>query len=115
MELNFILENWKAVVAIILGPIISFFAGKTQQEAQIQRAQAENKNAEIGNVENIIEVYQKSLDDLKVRFEERVLELTADVERMNTLNAELRKAVSSQEKYIKKLKNKLAEYEGLGT
>ena len=110
--IDLITEHWDKVVAGI-GAVAAFFAGRKQKQIAIKKSKAELEGVEVKGVAQNVELYQALIDDLSKRFQSRVDELEDDLERIKSLNEELRKAISDQEVYIKKLKRKIQEYEEL--
>lgn len=110
--MNYILENWDKIF-MVLGPIASFLLGKELKKLQVKKASAEVEESQLNNISSNFKVYQDLINDLEVRFKNRISDLELDLDKMKTLNSELRKAISNQEKYIKKLQAKLEEYEKL--
>lgn len=110
--MEFFVKYWEVLFAI-LSPIAAWVVGRRRKEAQLKKEQAEAKELELGSVSSNFKIYQDVINDLEVRFKKRIEELEADLERMKTLNEELRKMLSGQEKYIKRLTAKVEKYEKL--
>ena len=113
---KFIGTNWELISGIIFtifGPVIAWVVGRKRKEAQLIREQAEAKDVQLGTISTNFKMYQQLIDDLELRFKRRIEELEEDLDKMKTLNTELRKAISNQEKYIQKLKERLRNYEKL--
>lgn len=110
---DFILKNWEAISISIAGPILTWFASRKIQAAQLKQTNAEADVAELKGIESNFDLYQKLIDDLNTRFQTRVSELEDDLERMKVINEEMRRVISDQEEYILQLKQKIETYEGL--
>jgi vacuolar-type H+-ATPase subunit I/STV1 len=110
---NFLIENWQAIIGII-GIAGAWFGGKKHLlNNQVRQTQAEVTGTNIENVTATLEVYKGALDDLEIRFKNRIADLEDDLEKMQVLNNELRKVIAGNERYIKKLQSKLEKYEKL--
>lgn len=108
-------ENWKFVLTVIILPLVTWFAGRKHlMYSNIKKSQAEVTEAELGNITSNFKVYQDLINDLERRFKVRIQELEEDIAKIKLLNEELRKQISSQEKYIKKQQEKIDNYEKLG-
>jgi uncharacterized coiled-coil protein SlyX len=111
--MNYIIEHWETI-ALIVTPILAWFAGdKKIFKNKVELSNEEVKSAELNNITVNFKVYQDLITDLENRFKNRIFELEEDLNKMKILNEELRKAIGNQEKYIKKLQNKLEDYEKL--
>jgi uncharacterized membrane protein YhiD involved in acid resistance len=108
---EFIIENWEAILVPVTGLVVWIFSKRHFQKLQLESDQIDNNTKNLGNVTANFEVYQKLIDDLEVRFKNRIEELEKDLDKMKTLNNELRSAVARQERYINKLLIKLDSYE----
>lgn len=110
--MKLLLDNWEILLAIG-GPILAWIGGRSRMRAQLKKAEAEAKDVELGTISSNFKVYQDLINDLEDRFKRRIEELEEDLGKMKTLNTELRKAISNQERYIERLKEKLKSYEEL--
>ena len=111
---EFLIQNWAIIVTLIIVPVLSWFGGRKHLlSSQIDQSQAQVTSTNIDNVTATLEVYKDALDDLEVRFKNRIADLESDLDRMSVLNTELRKVISGNEKFIKRLQNKLDKYEKL--
>lgn len=110
--MRFIIENMH-----IIAPIVSGVLGWTGSYGLRKvKLKGENNNVIGGEIDLLsqnFKVYQELINDLENRFKMRITELEEDLERIVSLNRELRNALSTQERYIKKLKLKLKSYEEL--
>jgi len=110
---EFLISNWQAIAGIV-GVTGAWFGGKKHLlNSQVKQSQAEVTGANIDNVTATLDVYKRALDDLEVRFKKRIQELTEDLEILSIQNTELRKVISDNEKYIKRLIIKLKDDEKL--
>lgn len=110
---KFIVDNIQWLVTVI-GITVAWFVGDQKilkNKAKLSEEQVDS--AKLGNITANFKVYQDLINDLEDRFKKRIDELEIDLEKMKTLNQELRRAISNQEKYIKKLQEKLDSYEKL--
>lgn len=111
--MKFVIENFQTLFLPLITLIGGWIGSKELQKYKNKQAKSEATNSELNNISRNFEVYQTLIDDLENRFKSRITELEEDLEKVKTLNEELRKTISNYEKYIKKLKLKLAEYEEL--
>lgn len=109
--IKFLADNWEAFLTPITGIVTYFFTKRKFQKRELAKQDAGVTGANLANVSANFEVYQNLINDLEARFKKRVEELEIDLEKMKTLNEELRSAVARQEKYINKLLTKLEKYE----
>jgi len=109
---EFLFNNWQAIAGILGGISLWFGGRKHLLKSQVQQSQAEVTGANIDNVTATLDVYKSALDDLELRYKKRMLELQEDLEIMKTQSEDLKKVIAGNEKYIKKLRMKLDEYEG---
>lgn len=109
--MNFIIENWGYILSSILIPIATWIGGRKLQAIAYKKSNEELKANQLDNLASNFSVYQNLINDLETRFKNRIGELEEDIERMKILNQELRKVVSDQERYIKKLRIKIADHE----
>lgn len=109
---QFLLEHWNSILAV-LGPITAWIAGRKMQKIQIKKEEAESDISQIRVLAENLKMYQELLDDAEARFKAVRIELENELAEMKILNQELRKVISEQEKYIKKLKLKIDNYEKL--
>lgn len=108
---EFLSNNLQFLIGTI-GVIIAWFVGKKDLlKKKVKLSQAEVESQEIENVTKNFKVYQDLITDLENRFKGRIDELKLDLQIIKDLNLELRKVISNQEKYIKKLKIKIEKYE----
>lgn len=102
----------------ILLPFITLIGGwiGNRELHRWKTKQEKNKadNTELNNISENFRIYQNLINDLETKFKSRISELEEDLEKVKVLNEELRRTISSYEKYIRKLKLKLAKYEELG-
>jgi fido (protein-threonine AMPylation protein) len=111
--IQFIANNWQAIIGTI-GIVIAWFVGdKNLLKNKVKLSDEEVDNAKLGNINANFKVYQELINDLEIRFKNRIHDLEEDLDKMKILTLELRKAVSDQETYIKKLHKKLESYEKL--
>jgi uncharacterized coiled-coil protein SlyX len=109
--INFIKDNWVALLAPISSLLTYIFVKRKYQKKEIALKDKDIEGATIKNVTANFKVYQDLINDLEIRFKNRIDELELDLDKMKELNNELRKAVARQEKYINKLQLKLDKYE----
>lgn len=112
--MKFITENFSTIILPFITLMGGWLGNRGMQKWKGKHAKNEATGGELNNITKNFELYQKLIDDLDVKFKNRILDLEDDLERVKTLNEELRKTVSNYEKYIKKLKLKLTNYEELG-
>ena len=111
--MNTISDNFTNIILPLITLIGGWIGNKELHKWRNRNAKNEATDGELNNISKNFEVYQKLIDDLENRFKSRILDLEEDLEKVKTLNEELRKTVSNYEKYIKKLKLKLTKYERL--
>lgn len=110
--MNFIIDNWELILAG-LTPIAGWFGGRKMLKSQLKKSNEEAKDIELNNISSNFKLYQDVINDLEDRFKKRIEELELDLEKIRTLNSELRKVVRNQENYINKLREKIKSYEKL--
>lgn len=109
MELNEIIIQAIAFITLLGG----WYFDRKKLNSQLKQSQSETTASDLGNISKNFEVYQSIINDLELRFKTRILELEEDLSKIKVLNEELRKVISDQEKYIKKLQKNLDKYEKL--
>lgn len=110
--LEFLIQNWEQFIwTPIVGFVTWYFTKRNLQKAEEAKATADVTGAHLNNITANFEVYQNLINDLEARFKARIQELEEDLEKMKVINEDLRKAVSRQEKYIKKLLLTIEGYE----
>lgn len=112
--MDFFINNWEIITTLIVIPLVGWLVKRRFiDKAEIKVSQSQAKDAQLNTISTNFKVYQDLIDDLEKRFKSRIIELEEDVERMNTLNTELRKVVADQENYILRLQTKISNYEKL--
>ena len=112
--MNWLTNNWEIILTLIIIPIITWFAGRKHlMQSQVKLSDAEVTGATINNIIANFKVYQDLINDLEERFKHRIEELEGDLEKLKTLNKELRKQIGINERYIKRQQVKIDEYEKL--
>ena len=108
---KFLLDNIEIIIGGIT-TIIAYFTGKGKiLKNKVKLSAADVDKANLDNLKDHFKAYQDLITDLENRFKSRIADLEEDLERMKTLNSELRGAIARQEKYINKLLVKLNKYE----
>nr|DAU74044.1 MAG TPA: YtxH-like protein [Caudoviricetes sp.] len=78
---EFIMENVAPHISAFIGAILSgvagFLFGRKKQKAEVEALEVNTDTIEIANADKIIAMYQKTLDDLQVRYEAKFKEITA--------------------------------------
>ena len=64
-----------AFVGVVLTGVAGFFFGKRKLRAETETIEVNNDTIEISNADKIVGMYQKTLDDLQVRYEAKFKEI----------------------------------------
>lgn len=72
-----ILPHIGAFFSAVLTGLAGFIFGKRKLRAETETIEVNNDTIEISNADKIVGMYQKTLDDLQVRYEGKFKEITA--------------------------------------
>jgi len=110
--MDFIIQNWKELIwSPLVGITVWYFTKRNLQKTSEDKSRASVTGDNLGNITVNFKVYQDLINDLEERFKKKINDLEEDLNKMKILNEELKRAISNQERYIKKLKAKLDSYE----
>ncbi len=95
--MQFLTEHIATIVGYLFGggSLYALYVERKKRKAEVE-------SMEIGNEERIIEIYQKSLDDLEARMDKKHNENSAKIDELEKENEELKKKLQEVEDYWKK-------------
>ena len=79
----------KEIIQQYIGEILTFLAGlgawgyeRKKRKQELRSARLSNQANETSNQQQVVELYQEALDDLKLRYDEKFADLEAEIKRL---------------------------------